>query len=327
MNTVKKVLSSGTSSKSSVDNVDDRRHSHSTAATSDSIHNTHHHNYNNRSTLDKIEDKLEGNKTHTTTATHSSTKSSMLPGIGRSADVHTKDGLMRHSHGHEYKNDHLDLTRGDVDQDVQHLTHVTKERHHRHEVEEVERQKEAHKHIHHVQHHTQPIIDSEHSAEQVHNKVVPHTHIAETHASTDKDAALLTSVAGKHKDEYYDAGTDRKIVDKGEKINEHIHHHIHNVVQPIVEKDSHEYHRIKTIIPSTVVTHEAPIVHESTSHKPISKADFLSGGGKLNSTITSVHDANLLNTGKCERTVSGVAEQLERELGLGRTSSPRPQVV
>ncbi|PWZ00070.1 hypothetical protein BCV70DRAFT_223338 [Testicularia cyperi] len=305
MNTVKKVLSrhSHSGSDRSSDEGHDRRLSTSTAPTSNPGSPQNHtkdisgHKTAGQTTGEKITNKIEH-------------------GLGRSADVHAKDGTIRHTFGHESSPTHLDLTKGDVDQDVQHLAHVTRHTHQRHEVEEVTREKEHHRHIHHVQHHTQPVLETEHAAEKVHAKVHPVTKVHETHASTDKDAALLTSVAGTHKDSYAEAPLHRQVVDKGELVKEHIHHHIHNVVQPIVEKDTHEYHRIQTVIPTHVVTHEAPIVHESTHHKPVSKADFLSNGGKLGNTITSVHEANLLNTGKCDRKVDGIAEKLERELGL-----------
>ena len=262
-----------------------------------------------RSTVQKIEDKIEH-------------------GLGRSSDVHATDGSIRHKHGHDVSSSkHLDLSSGKVDQDVQHLAAVTHETHQRHEVEEVTREREHERHVHHIQHHVQPIVDSEHSAEKVHAKIHPVTRVEETHASTDKDAELLTAVAGKHADQYVEAPLHRQVVDKGEHVKEHIHHHIHNVVQPVIEKDSHEYHRIQTVIPTHVVTHEAPIVHESTQHKPVTKDEFLSGGGSLTNSLKSVHEANLLNTGKCDRKVDGVAEKLERELGLNgghQTSSVAP---
>lgn len=313
MNTVKKVLSRKSHSD---DSSDDGRHSNSTAATSNPTSPTSRqkefgaagadngrlHNYSatngstDKSTAEKVEDKL---------------------GLGRSGDVQTTDGSLRHKSGHDIAADkHLDLKSGEVDQDVQHLAAVTHRTHQRHEVEEVVRQKEHERHVHHVQHHVQPVLDSEHSAEQTHQKIHPVTKVHEKHASTDKDAALLTSVAGKHSDQYAEAPLHRQVVDKGELVNEHIHHHIHNVVQPVIEKDTHEYHRIQTTIPTHVVTHEAPIVHESTHHAPVSKADFVSGGGSLNNKVRSVHEANLLNTGKCDRTVDGLGEKLEQELGL-----------
>jgi hypothetical protein len=148
----------------------------------------------------------------------------------------------------------------------------------------------------------------------------PVTKVHEQHASTDKDAALLTSVAGQHQDTYTEGPTHRQVVDKGEQVKENIHHHIHNVIQPVVDKDSHEYHRIQTVIPTHVVTHEAPIIHESTHHQPISKSDFVAGGGQLGNKVASVHDAGVLNTGKCDRTVDGLAEKLEHELGLKPTT-------
>lgn len=331
MNTVKKVLSRKSHSD---DSSDDGRHSTSTAPTSNPGSPVSRqkefgtmgatgagagaatagnpdgrlHNYSStngttattgttgKSTVEKVEDKL---------------------GLGRSGDVHATDGSLRHKSGHDIAtNKHLDLNSGKVDQDVQHLAAVTHRTHQRHEVEEVTRQREHERHVHHVQHHVQPVLDSEHAAEQAHQKVHPVTRVHEKHASTDKDAALLTSVAGKHADQYAEAPLHRQVVDKGELVNEHIHHHIHNVVQPIIQKDTHEYHRIHTTIPTHVITHEAPIVHESTHHKPVSKADFLSGGGSLTNKFRSVHEANLLNTGKCDRTVDGLGEQLEKELGL-----------
>ncbi|CDR88348.1 uncharacterized protein SPSC_04175 [Sporisorium scitamineum] len=320
MNTVKKVLSSR-KSQSGDESSDDGRLSSSTAPTS-----------NPGSPVARQKEFSSVGAAGTTAATTSTTtkpsttekiENKIEHGLGRSDDVHATDGSIRHKHGHVVSNSkHLDLNSGKVDQDVQHLAAVTHKTHQRHEVEEVQRQREHERHVHHVQHHVQPVLDSEHAAEKVHSKIHPVTKVHETHASTDKDAALLTSVAGKHQDQYTEAPLHRQVVDKGETVNEHIHHHIHNVVQPIIQKDSHEYHRIQTTIPTHVVTHEAPIVHESTHHKPVSKDEFLSGGGSLTNKLRSVHEANLLNTGKCDRQVDGVAEKLERELGLKSTTTP-----
>ena len=332
MNTVKKVLSSRKSH--SDDSSDDGRHSSSTAPTSNPGSPVSKQKEFNSvgsaglagagaTTATTGTTGTTGSRTTGTTDTRSTgqkIEDKIEHGLGRSNDVHATDGSIRHKHGHDVSNSkHLDLSSGKVDQDVQHLAAVTHETHQRHEVEEVQRQREHERHVHHIQHHVQPVVDSEHSAEKVHSKIHPVTRVQETHASTDKDAALLTSVAGKHKDEYTEAPLHRQVVDKGELVNESIHHHVHNVVQPIIEKDSHEYHRIQTTIPTHVVTHEAPIVHESTQHKPVSKDEFLSGGGSLDNKLRSVHEANLLNTGKCDRKVDGIAEKLERDLGLKST--------
>ena len=305
MNSVKKVFSHR--SHSGDESSDDGRHTSSTAATS---------NPTSPQTKTKEVNSIDAN-------TGSRTTKVAENGVGRSADVHAKEGGLRHKQGHDVvANKQLDLNKGDVDQDVQHLAPVTHRVHERHEIEEVERQKDVDRHVHHVQHHTQPVLDSEHGSEQQHQKVAPVTEVREKHASTDKDAALLASVAGNHTDTYAEGALHRQVVDKGEKVRENVHHHIHNVVQPIIEKDTHEYHRIQTTIPTHVVSHEAPIVHESTHHKPVTKDEFLSGGGDLKNGVRSINEANLLNTGKCEREVDGVAEKLERDLGVRNTVTP-----
>ncbi|CCU99206.1 allergen [Malassezia sympodialis ATCC 42132] len=199
----------------------------------------------------------------------------------------------------------VNVAAGNVDQDVQHLAPVTRHVHHRHEIEELLREREHHIHQHHIQHHVQPVVDSEHLAEQIHSRVVPQTTVREVHANTDKDAALMRAVAGNPKDTFTQAAIDRSVIDKGETVREIVHHHIHNIVQPIIEKETHEYHRIRTTIPTTHITHEAPIVHESTAHQPIRKEDFLKGGGVLTSTTRSIEEAGLLNLGNNQRTVEG----------------------
>lgn len=199
----------------------------------------------------------------------------------------------------------VNVAAGNVDQDVQHLAPVTHHIHHRHEVEELLREREHHIHQHHIQHHVQPVLDAEHLAEQTHARVVPATTVREVHANTDKDAALMRAVAGNPKDTYSQAAVDRSIIDKGETVREIVHHHIHNIVQPIIEKETHEYHRIRTTIPTTHITHEAPIVHESTAHQPIRKEEFIKGGGVLTSTTRSIEEAGLLNLGSNQRTVEG----------------------
>lgn len=202
-------------------------------------------------------------------------------------------------------NSGVNVAAGNVDQDVQHLAPVTRETLHRQEIEELHREREHHIHQHHIQHHVQPVLDQVHLAEQLHTRVVPATTIREVHANTDKDAALLRSVAGTPKDTYTQAPIERSVIDKGETVREIVHHHIHNIVQPIIEKDVYEYHRIRTTVPTTQITHEAPIVHESTAHQPIRKEDFVKGGGVLTSETRSVEDAGLLNLGTNQRSVEG----------------------
>ncbi|KAG0667623.1 hypothetical protein C6P46_000160 [Rhodotorula mucilaginosa] len=198
--------------------------------------------------------------------------------------------------------------------DHQHLAPVVHERRHHHEVEEVERLREVDRHIHHVQHHVQPVLDTQHGAEQVQQKIVPQTHIKEQHVATDEDKHQFMSL-NTVRDEVVEAPRERTIVDKGEVVQEHVHHVVHHVVQPVIERDTHEHHRIKTTIPVHHTVVEAPIVHASVQHEPLSLKDFVAGGGDLKSTLK--HDPEtLLNHGKCERTVEGPAETLTRELGL-----------
>lgn len=111
---------------------------------------------------------------------------------------------------------------------------------------------------------------------------------------------------------------------------------ISQVIQPVVEREVQDRHRIHTVIPTkrklwnrldtssisfakpkspTDTTHEAPIIHKSTKHEPVSMDQFLGQGGKLDSTTT--HDrAGLLHEGDCSRKVDGVGEDLARSLHL-----------
>ena len=61
---------------------------------------------------------------------------------------------------------------------------------HHHETEEVLRQKEVDRHVHHVQHHVQPINVTDHQNEIHHERNVPLTNIREKHVATDDDVAV-----------------------------------------------------------------------------------------------------------------------------------------
>ena len=58
-----------------------------------------------------------------------------------------------------------------------------------------------------------------------------------------------------------------------------------HVTQPVIEQEIVERHRIHTVIPVHHVTHEAPIIHKSSTHAPVSLNDFLQGGGKASSFL------------------------------------------
>ena len=236
---------------------------------------------------------------HTTTYATSSQNVPATESFNDSVTVFpTRDNVTR-------TDSNVNVAAGNVDQDVQHLAPVVHQTHYRHEIEELFRQREHHIHQHHIQHHVQPVLDVEHATEQLHARIAPETTVREAHANTEKDAALLRSVAGNYKDTFTQSPIERQIVDKGEAVREIVHHHIHNVVQPVIQRDTHEYHRIRTTIPTTHITHEAPIVHESTAHQPIRKEDFIRGGGVLTSTIRTIDEAGVLNLGTHQRTVEG----------------------
>ncbi|GAA5824103.1 hypothetical protein JCM11251_001523 [Rhodosporidiobolus azoricus] len=206
--------------------------------------------------------------------------------------------------------------------DHQHLAPVTHETRHHHEVEEVERQREIDRHVHHVQHHVQPVLDTQHSAEQHHQKNVPTTEIRENHVATNEDKAQFAALNREH-DSVQEAAREKTIIDKGEQVRVNKHDHVHHVVQPIIERDVHTHDRQHTTVPIHQETHEAPIVHQSQQHAPLRMDEFVKGGGDLNSGLK--HSADLLDvTGKeCERTVDGPAETLVSNLGLssGQTAT------
>ncbi|GAA5836045.1 hypothetical protein JCM9279_002175 [Rhodotorula babjevae] len=248
--------------------------------------------------------------TGATTGTHQSTGSKIAE--------HVKEHA--HPPAHKHAQPHGDAVLSEADakaatHDHQHLAPVTHETRQLHEVEEIERRREVDRHVHHVQHHVQPVLDTQHQAEVQRENVVAPTEIRERHVATDEDKAQFASLASGAKDTVTEAAKERVIIDKGERVTENVSHHVHHVVQPQIERDVHEHHRIHTVVPVHQTTHEAPVVHASVLHEPLSLKDFVAGGGDLKSTLK--HDAEkLLNHGECERTVDGPAETLVQQLGL-----------
>ncbi|BGP38613.1 hypothetical protein JCM10450v2_002562 [Rhodotorula kratochvilovae] len=303
--------------------VDGSAPSHSTAKSSagdrlanaavDGTHSSHEHH-----------DRSIPRDTTSTTGISSGNTHSTGTVPRESAGSHVAEGaehLREHAHPPAHKH-HLPgrdavLSEADAKQathDHQHLAPVTHETRHTHEVEEIERQREIDRHVHHVQHHVQPVLDTQHAAEVQHEKAVPVTEINERHVATDEDKAQFASL-NTAKDTVVEAPREKVIIDKGEQVRENVSHHVHHVVQPSIERDVHEHHRIHTVVPIHQTTHEAPVVHASVLHEPLSLKDFVAGGGDLKSTLK--HDADkLLNRGECERTVDGPAETLVEQLGL-----------
>jgi len=246
---------------------------------------------------------------------------SEVDGPGRSgAASGTFSGGREHTTGH----DHSSAARFDPNSELtthdhKHLNHVT-HRDVRHvEVEEVEQQKDIEKHIHHIQHHVQPVLDKQVADEVIHENAVPVTTIQEKHVNTAEDRQLFSGLANQYQDTESHRNKERTVVDLGETVTENVHHHVHHVTQPVIEQEVIERERIHTVIPVQQVTHEAPIIHKSSTHEPVTMDNFLSGGGKLGSGITPDR-AGVLNEGECERSVDGVGETLAQELHLRGTS-------
>ncbi|GAA5932623.1 hypothetical protein JCM1841_000314 [Sporobolomyces salmonicolor] len=256
---------------------------------------------------------LTGERTATNVGTPSATTGKVGDGV---AHIHEHAQPPHHHHNQPKRDSVLDEADAKAaTHDHQHLTPVTHEVHQRHEIEEIERQREVDRHVHHVQHHTQPVLDTQHAAEVHHEKIVPETHIKENHVATDEDKALFARL-NTAKDSVTEAPREKTIVDLGERVAENVSHHVHHVVQPVIERDTHEHHRVHTVIPVHQRVEEAPIVHASVQHEPMSLKDFTAGGGDLSSTLK--HDPNVLlrTSDECSREVDGPAESLVQQLGL-----------
>jgi len=314
MQAIKNALHSGNkehSSTSSTDNTLDNRSSvGSTGApigstTGDSAHST---------LRDNTTSTGLGHATEPTGLAREAYADDSNTGVGRSsAGV---SGL-NHTTGHDHSiASKFDPTAENVTHDHKHLQHVVHKDHRHVEVEEVERVRDVDRHVHHVQHHVQPVIDKQVQPEVLHENAVPVTEIKERHSSTAEDRQLFQGLATQHRDEEVHRPKERTVVDLGEKVHENVHHHVHHVTQPVIEQEVVDRHRIHTVIPVHHTTHEAPIIHKSSTHEPVTMDSFLQGGGKLGSGITH-HNAGVLQTEGCDRTVDGVGEKLAQDLHLG----------
>ncbi|KAG6916882.1 hypothetical protein DXG01_004791 [Tephrocybe rancida] len=192
---------------------------------------------------------------------------------------------------------------------------VTHERVGHHETEEVLQEREHDRHVHHVQHHTQPVIDKNIKNEVHHDKVHPVTNIRENHTNKPEEGSALHGQVRQHKDSLEHGDRQRVVVDKGETVNEREHHHVHHIVQPIINKETVEQHRVHTTIPIHQVTHEAPVVHKSQTHAPVSMEHFAQKGGQIAGGLS--HDqvsGTVLRDGQCTREVDGEGEEIARKL-------------
>ncbi|GAA5854876.1 hypothetical protein JCM8547_004105 [Rhodosporidiobolus lusitaniae] len=201
-------------------------------------------------------------------ATPASPRTSSLPVTSTAAAAprasldSTKEKLLPGQHGHHHLRG---LTKDAVlseedakraEHDHQYLEPVVHERRHLHEVEEVERHRVVDRHVHHVQMHVQPLVDERH-LEVVHSyREVPVSTISESHAATDADRALLARLNAQSASTYSVVPHDRVRIDKGEtKVTENVIHHYHTIVQPVWQRDLHEFYRLSSdFSASTIVT-------------------------------------------------------------------------
>ncbi|KAI7954764.1 hypothetical protein MJO28_005164 [Puccinia striiformis f. sp. tritici] len=151
------------------------------------------------------------------------------------------------------------------------------------EVEEITTAKEHDRHIHYVQHHVQ--VSSAYSSRFVASHVRNFAHPVKDHSHAPvRSARSLCS--SQFKNEVVHAPVEKKIINHGEKVHVREHVHLHHVVQPVIEKETHERHRIHTTIPIHHVTHEAPIIQQSINHEPLQMDEFLKRGGSVSSGLT-----------------------------------------
>jgi hypothetical protein len=228
-----------------------------------------------------------------------------------------------------HRGGHFDssMPSGHLIEDHLQLNPVTHE-HVRHlETEEVQRVKDRDRHIHHVQHHVQPVETSEESEEKHHVNVHPVIKIREHHVNKPEHTTLLESQIHQHRDTVHHGAKERVIIDKGTIVNENTHHHVHHVVQPVIAKETIDRHRIYTTIPIREEIHEAPVIHQSQNHAPVSIDHYLEHGGLLFGTKQVGDTSKNLHPGESVRQVDGVAERLEKNLNLGNTTSSAVDVA
>ncbi|KAF8963292.1 hypothetical protein BDZ97DRAFT_1042457 [Flammula alnicola] len=233
-------------------------------------------------------------------------------------------GILPESHhfGHNRHSIEDSMPNAKAEEDTTQLAPITHERVRHLETEEVARVREHERHIHHIQHHTQPIIAAEELPEEHRELVHPVTVINEKHANKVEDKTLFEGQVHKYHDTLAHLEKERTVVDKGITVNQHIHHHVHHVIQPVIEKETVDKQRIRTTIPIHEITHEAPVVHQSMTHAPVALEHFLQRGGTLEGAIPQAQiSEKVLHGGQCVREVDGVAETLERDLNLGKSSS------
>ncbi|PRQ70041.1 hypothetical protein AAT19DRAFT_11694 [Rhodotorula toruloides] len=167
-------------------------------------------------------------------------------------EAHIKEHALPPGHHHAQPKTDAVLTEEQArtaEHDHKYLQPVVHERRHIHQVEEIERHRVIDRHVHHVQHHVQPLVDERH-LEVVHSyREVPVTHVEESHANTAEEKALLARLNAQSISTYTIVPHERVTVDKGEtQVVENVIHHYHTIVQPVWQRDLHEYYRLNSMM-------------------------------------------------------------------------------
>ncbi|KAK2460411.1 hypothetical protein APHAL10511_007576 [Amanita phalloides] len=210
-------------------------------------------------------------------------------------------------------------------EDTLHLSPVTHE-HVRHvETEEVQPVKDYERHIHHIQHHVQPIITSGTLSEKHHEIIRPVVQMPEDHANRPEDKTILNEQMRQHHDTVEHGAKERTVIDKDMIVNEKVHQHVYHIIQPVIEKETIDPHRIHTTIPIHQVAHEAPVIHQSQSHDPIPIEHFLQHGGSLTGTVQPDKVSSMLfQKGQGTRDVSDTTERFQ-DLHVGNIETSASQ--
>lgn len=156
----------------------------------------------------------------------------------------------------------------------------------RFETEEITREIQHDRHIHHIQHHVLPVKDLVTKEEVHHNKIEESETILENIEASAETAQLFDSLGQDYQDLEIQNVQPKVLVNRPDHLLQKNFYHIHNVIQPILEREIHDRHRIHTTIPVHRITHDAPIIHKSIQHEPLELSEFLERGGTLTSSTT-----------------------------------------
>ncbi|CAK1358546.1 unnamed protein product [Cercospora beticola] len=140
------------------------------------------------------------------------------------------------------------------------------------------------KEFHQDHYHTsvQPITTEEHREEQHHAVVQPVDEHNFEHDDPAETTKHLAAVDAEHRDTFESVVAERTTTELPTIEGQHIHHHVHERIQPVIQKQTFEYHVFHVVMPVREIHHNAA-QHYSTSSLPtVTLDDFKRAGGQLN---------------------------------------------